>query len=233
MNIHTPVPASPAPSVEITIKPTRETYDRLQQAYDHFNRALFEGTLPNALITLQRRKGTYGYFARAKFQREDGRPADEIALNPTRFHERTVKDVLSTMVHEMVHLWQHHQGTPGRGRYHNREWAERMKAAGLLPTDTGLEGGAETGERVYHLVIPKGPFDIAADRLMAKDFTLIWREVPKEIPAQGEGEAQPAAPQKSGRRLRYCCPECDLRAWAKHDARLMCGEHRVAMVPTA
>ncbi|WP_323130967.1 SprT-like domain-containing protein [Sinorhizobium medicae] len=228
MNIHTPLPAT----TDIQIKPTRETYDRLQQAYEHFNKALFDGTLPNALITLQRRKGTFGYFAGAKFQRDDGKPADEIALNPARFHDRSIKEILSTLVHEMVHLWQHHHGEPGRGRYHNREWAEKMKAIGLQPTDSGSEGGSETGERVSHVIIEKGLFDAAADKLLAKDFTLVWKEIPEApVASEGEGEAQPAAPQKSGQRVRYCCPECDLKAWAKHDARLVCGDHMQPMVP--
>lgn len=226
MNVHTPLPAT-----DITIKPTRETYDRLQQACDHFNKALFEGTLPNALITLQRRKGTYGYFASAKFQRDDGKAADEIALNPARFHNRPLKEILATLVHEMVHLWQHHQGEPGRGRYHNREWAEKMKSIGLQPTDTGSEGGNEIGESVGHFIIEKGSFDAAADKLLAREFGLVWKEIPEApITAEGEGEAQPVTTQKSGKRVRYCCPACDLKAWAKHEARLMCGEHMIAML---
>ena len=50
-----------------SIKPTRETYDQIQQAYDYFNRALFKGELPNCLITLQRRNRTYGYFSGDRF----------------------------------------------------------------------------------------------------------------------------------------------------------------------
>jgi predicted SprT family Zn-dependent metalloprotease len=214
------------------MKPTKETYDRLQQAYDHFNNLLFSRTLPNALITLQRRKGTYGYFAGARFRHEDGRQADEIALNPATFMQRPVKDILGTLVHEMVHLWQHHHGTSGRGRYHNREWADRMKSIGLQPTDNGAEGGKETGETVGHLIVPAGPFDQAADRLMGREFAIVWKETPAPPPqAKGEGAAGPETLQKSGKRLRYRCPDCDLKAWAKHDARLMCADDKVLMVP--
>ena len=41
---------------ELTIEPTKETYDQFQEAYAYFNRVLFEGQLPNCLITLQRNK---------------------------------------------------------------------------------------------------------------------------------------------------------------------------------
>lgn len=219
-------PLDPQPA---SVRPTRETYERLQQAYDHFNKTLFDGTLPNALITLQRRKKTFGYFAGARFAREDGRKADEIALNPASFHERSVNEILATLVHDMVHLWQHHCGTPGRGRYHNREWAAKMKAIGLQPTIDGAEGGKETGESVGHFIVPGGPFETALNRLLAKDFALVWKELPAAAD-DGKGEAAPAP--KSGKRVRYACPQCDLKAWARHDARLVCGADMTAMTPT-
>jgi predicted SprT family Zn-dependent metalloprotease len=217
----------------LAIKPTKETYDRLQQAYEHFNKALFGGTLPNALITLQRRKGTYGYFAGARFRHEDGRQADEIALNPSTFIERPTKDILGTLVHEMVHLWQHHEGQPGRGRYHNREWADKMKEIGLQPTDNGADDGKETGEAVTHMIIAAGPFDQAATKLIAREFAIVWKEAsPARPSSQGEGAAEPETVQKSGKRVRYCCPQCDLKAWAKHDVRLLCGTDNVPMLPS-
>ena len=34
---------------------------------------------------------------------------------------------------------------------------------------------------------------------------------------------------KSGKRVRYICPHGDMKAWAKHGARLVCGEHMEPM----
>src|SRR4029077_9417087 len=106
-----------------SIRPTKETYDQIQQAYDTLNRALFKGELPNCLITLQRRNRTYGYFSGDRFGRSDGLVTDEIALNPRHFHNPPCTEVSATPPHEMPHLWQYHHGKPARGRYHNREWA--------------------------------------------------------------------------------------------------------------
>lgn len=80
---------SPVDPAALTIKPTKETYERLQQAHEYFNKALFGGTLPNALITFQRRKGSFGYFAGGRFQNDTGQQADEIALNPMHFASRS------------------------------------------------------------------------------------------------------------------------------------------------
>src|ERR1700679_2307104 len=96
------------------------TYTSLDAAYSHFNRELFGGRLPPCLITMQRHKGAYGYFSGERFASlDDPREiTDEIALNPAHFASRTTASTLSTLVHEMVHLWQHHFGTPSRVGYH-------------------------------------------------------------------------------------------------------------------
>lgn len=227
---------SSAPSqTATTIKPTKETYEVLQLAYDVFNRALFGSALPDALITLQRRKGSFGFFAGGRFQNEDGRKADEIALNPSAFLDRSHRDVLATLVHEMVHLWQHHQGTPGRGRYHNREWAAKMAEIGLQPTDDGTPEGKPTGESVSHIIIDGGPFDRFARAFLGKGYAISWKEVPlKALSSSNEAaDVQTDEPPKSGKRVRYSCPNCGLNAWAKHEARLMCGDHQVMMIPAA
>jgi hypothetical protein len=109
--------------------PTSKTYDGLTEAYAFFNARLFDGKLPSCLITMQRKAKAYGYFAGGRFGSKDGSEiADEIALNPTHFKGRGLEDSLSTLVHEMAHLWQHHFGKPSRTGYHNKEWAACMTA---------------------------------------------------------------------------------------------------------
>src|ERR1700758_3131944 len=72
--------------------PTRTTYQGLTEAYDFFNERLFAGRLPRCLITMQRQKGAYGYFAGKRFGTKDGSEVtDEIALHPAHFkspHDR-------------------------------------------------------------------------------------------------------------------------------------------------
>jgi SprT-like family len=223
---------------DLSIEPTKETYDRFQEAYAYFNRVLFETQLPNCLITLQRSKSSYGYFCGDRFGRNDGLVTDEIALNPRYFHERPVDQVLSTLAHEMVHLWQHHCGKPGRGRYHNRQWAERMKAIGLYPSSTGKEGGQETGDSMDHYIVPGGPFEVSAHELIMTGFTITWTDKPPEdtaSPVEGaEGpDQEPKKPKtrKSGKRVKYTCSSCRLNAWAKDGVQLLCGGDMTPMEP--
>src|SRR4051812_8106156 len=109
-------------SPPMTLIPTESTYQSLTAAYECFNRELFAGVLAPCLMTMQRHKGAFGYFSGERFAsiRDPEEVTDEIALNPAHFGSRTATHTLSTLVHEMCHLWQHHFGTPSRASYHNR-----------------------------------------------------------------------------------------------------------------
>lgn len=198
-------------------KPTRQTYGELQKAYDFYNRRLFKGELPPCLITLQRKARAYGYFSPDRWNdsEDEEQTIDEIALNPQHFADRTDEDVLSTLVHEMVHLWQHHFGEPGRGRYHNKQWALEMDRVGLTPSTTGQPGGARTGDRVSHYIVAAGRFDKATEKLIADGFRISWNDR-----FFGVAPKKPSARQ----RLKYTCPGCEANAWAKPDLSFRCND---------
>src|SRR5262249_45597040 len=91
---------------EVAITPAE--YFGLQTAFDHLNRALFEGGLPNVFITYQRRAHSGGYFSPERFLDRTNRDQQhEIALNPDGFVGRIDEFIVSILLHEMVHLWQH------------------------------------------------------------------------------------------------------------------------------
>jgi predicted SprT family Zn-dependent metalloprotease len=166
--------ASSATMVATKPLPTREAYSELQQAYDFFNEELFEGQLPSCLITLQREKSTFGYFSAKRFGSIQGGYTDEIAMNPTYFAAVPLLETMQTLAHEMCHLWQHHFGKPGRVRYHNDEWANKMESIGLMPSSTGQPGGRRTGDRMADYAIEGGPFLEATKRLITQDFRISW-----------------------------------------------------------
>ena len=136
------------------LSPTEITYNEFVVSYNFFNDRLFATTLPACLITLQRKARTRGYYSNKRFTTRDERDiTDEIALNPACFRDRTDEEILSTLVHEMVHLWQYHFGTPSRGGYHNRECGDMMQSLGLMPSHNGELGGRRTGQRITHYII--------------------------------------------------------------------------------
>jgi hypothetical protein len=155
--------------------PTQE-YGTYEQAYAFFNAKLFGDKLPACLLTFQRKRRAYGYYSSKRFmsRENDQERTDEIALNPDTFAGRVDKKILSTLVHEMVHLWQAHFGKPGRGRYHNREWAHKMVSLGLRPVSFDRPGKM-TGQAVSHELMPGERFDVAAEQLLATGFRLTWQ----------------------------------------------------------
>jgi predicted SprT family Zn-dependent metalloprotease len=194
---------------------TPAQYRAFQEAYDFFNAELFAGSLPHVLVTLQRHAKAKGYFAPERFtDRTEARTtAHELAMNPDTFTGRTDEEILSTLAHEMAHVWQQSHGTPPRRSYHDRQWAAKMKEIGLQPTTTGAPGGKETGQSVTHTIIPGGRYAKAYAKLKAKGFQLHWQSAP-------EGKQAKA---KKASKTKFTCPECGQNAWAKPDALLICG----------
>jgi hypothetical protein len=154
--------------------PTKQNYDELSHAYDFFNRRLFGGELPGCLFTLQRKSRSMGYFGFERFVSRDQAKSDEIALNPEYFATRPVGDVLSTLVHEHVHQWQRRFGNPPRRGYHDQEFAAKMEAIGLMPSNTGTPGGKTTGEKMSHYIMADGPFIHACKELLQTSFVIVW-----------------------------------------------------------
>jgi ribosomal protein L37AE/L43A len=211
---------------------TGRAYHGLDAAFTYFNNALFSGRLPEVVLTLQRKKGSLGYHASNRFvdtaaERSGATPAaagsrpagavDEIALNPTSFRDRSLIDVLSTLVHEMVHVAQAHFGKPSRSGYHNAEWAAAMTAIGLVPSDTGKPGGKTVGQHMDHYIEPGGKFDVACAAFLKSGakvtlFGDLWTE----------DDLAKKPKTKQGVKSKYTCPVCGLNAWAKPEARISC-----------
>ena len=187
--------------------PTVRLYSMLERAYDELNESLFGGGLPSCLLTLQRKRRVYGYFCAGRFGPEDDK-LDEIALSPMWFLDRPPDQLLSTLAHEMAHLWQHHFGKPTKSNPHNREWGTKMKEIGLPPEGPG---GKETGRNVSHRIDPEGAFKVAAEDILTF-FKPDTGDIAPEIP-----------PQTSGRYSRYLCEECGVKALGKPGLDLRCG----------
>ncbi len=219
--------------------PTPTQYGRLQRAYDTFNAERFAGELPPCLITLQRQKKVMGYFSRQRFVAEDGTATDEIAMNPEFFGRERLIEVLQTLVHEMCHLWQYHYGSPGRGRYHNEEWADKMEAVGLMPSSTGEPGGKRTGDRMNDYPIEGGRFLKVTEALLAEAFDIPWTDrfsiaAPALLEDQGAagvtgedgeagGEVAPA-PRSKTKYSHACNGGLVLNVWGRPGLQIVCGD---------
>jgi predicted SprT family Zn-dependent metalloprotease len=196
-------------------------YGGMQQAYNHFNRELFDNALPDVFITYQRRAHSRGYFSPDRFSARAGKfGRHELALNPDSFVDRTDEQVCSTLAHEMVHVWQQACGSPPSRSYHDREWANKMKSTRLQPSSTGMPGGKETGYQMSHYIILEGAFTQSFQRLAAAGWKLNLQSAHQAGPKGGKNS-----------KTKFTCPSCRQNVWGKPDAQIDCRPCGVQMNP--
>ena len=195
-------------------RPTPQQFGAYQALFDHFNDQLFDSSLPSVLLTFSNHT-TQGYFKPRKW--EDGHGyTHEIAMNPHYLREQPRWVIAAALVHDMCHLWQQIHGQPGRIGYHNREWAARMRALGLITSDTGQPGGNATGHRVDQYVDPAGAFQQAMERVPDSHW-LPWQQIPPGTDADLSRRAI---------KHKYSCPNDHGNVWGKAGLWLICGHCR-------
>jgi predicted SprT family Zn-dependent metalloprotease len=200
---------------------TLQAYKSLYKAFAFFNKELFGNKLPEPFLSYNAVKNTYGYFApeRIKPTKKTGAFSDSntpdihvISINPQYIGKRTDKQVLSTLVHEMVHLKQQIEGKPGKNGYHNKQWANMMKEIGLQPTNTGKKGGKETGINMTHMIVKGDRFDVCCDELLKDKFSFDYKlKVEKKK-------------QKVTKKSKYVCAANGVTVWGKPGLNIRCGD---------
>lgn len=123
------------------------------------------------------------------------------------------------------------RGTPG----HIDRWShDKLSIMGL---ETFVEDSEDSRELGYGLSVRRiddGPFDLMCKELLVSGFRFRWREnAPNFDPNSEDGRAGAPAEEKQQTRVRYVCPECDLKALAKPSAKLICGSCNLCMEVTA
>ena len=222
------------------LDPTRSTYLSWAAVFDYFNLALFDGLLPEPLITYQRMPHAYGFYYRRRFVTADGNEfACEIAINPEHLRNRSPEKVISTFVHEMCHLQREHFGkrkAPTDG-YHDKEWAAIMEKIGLMPSDTRKPGGKKTGYRVTHYIIADGPFDQACRLLLHRGFQIPYGDAGHQAcTSDGDPDGDiwislARKQRKAASKSKFTCPDetCMQAAWGNPHLNLICGLHHLRL----
>jgi hypothetical protein len=57
--------------------------------------------------------------------------------------DRPFGEILRTLTHEIGHQWQYIHGKPGKHRYHNKEFQQKMDAIGIPCNDRGHSLGMQ------------------------------------------------------------------------------------------
>lgn len=160
---------------------------------------------------------------------------DELALNPEMFLRFPLIEIGQTIVHEMCHAWQFHYGNPSYRAYHNKEWADKMIQVGLMPTDTGLQGGKITGFKMDDYPIQGGEFLKVSEELMNNEVfaglyyennPAIFQNIDENLPLFDQIKDLVAAdlatpkPRPKKSKVKYSC-DCS-NVWGKPNLEIHC-----------
>ena len=117
----------------------------LGRAFDYFNDRFWSGALPVPVIAFFRQPPNgrrLGHFLPDAWRDAEGARRDEIVVYADLALRRGLVEVLVTLVHEQVHVFQHHFGSPSRAHY--REWHAEAARVGLVTRGpTGLTEPSE------------------------------------------------------------------------------------------
>lgn len=205
---------------------TKKQFTALNELYNYYNRRLFNGQLPECMVSIVRARRYHGAFApnRWKERNGDNQLVHEIVLNANTM-TRPDKAWHSTLVHEMVHLYiEVFRNGTSRG-YHCKRWVTMMKHVGLQASHNGRPGGRETGRSVTHYIIEDGPFEKAFDNISEKDiakYRLPYQSLAgiSSTPV-AIASAAPIPESKSGVKVGYECA-CGCKVWGKENLHLLC-----------
>lgn len=178
----------------------------IESLFDDFNSAFFESALSRPVITFNTdtTKGAYGWFTTEKVWKDfsSGFTSHEINISCDRLE--SPEHICSTLLHEMVHLYNFLNGikdTSRSGTYHNSNFRDSALSHGLLVDFDSKYGFCKTSLSPLSLSICSDYFP---------SFSLARKRDQKE-----------KSKSKSSTR-KYVCPFCGISVRATKDVEIAC-----------
>ena len=199
----------------------------LNKIFDLLNETFFENELSRPTITIQSTPRAYGHFS----LREDTWVSKlggthEINIGAGTL-ARPIEEVVSTLLHEMVHYYNYERGVQDCSRgntYHNRKFKEEAERRGLNVEHSDKYGWSHTS-----------PSDLLLDFVLENDLSdiLINRNEFSGFQMGGTGTHSgtpitPTAKKSSSR--KYICPCCGTSIRATKKVNIGCLDCGVPMI---
>ena len=192
----------------------------LNRIFDLLNEEYFEGVLSRPTITIQSTPKAYGHFS----LRDDTwvstmGSSHEINIGAGTL-ARPIENVVTTMLHEMIHYFNYVQGIQDcsrGGTYHNQRFRNACLARDLEVTRSDKYGWSHTapGDGLLEFVLKNDLTDILINR----------NEWSSSFRIGGTGTHQGSdnvAPVRTNSTRKYICPSCGLSVRATKVVRIAC-----------
>ena len=204
-----------------TVKTSR-TAGYLEKIFRALNTDFFGGALEEPIITIQSTPRAHGHVTVGKvWYRKDER-RHELNIGAETIN-RPIENVVATMMHEMVHLWNIAQGVQDcsrSGLYHNKKFKEEAEKRALKIEHHEKYGWTitEPTDELIEYILEKGWSEINISR-----GGFGWAPAPSSGGKTGNSGGvaiTPPAKKSSTRKLQ--CPCCGNSVRATKAVRIMC-----------
>ena len=199
--------------------------DELQRMFKLLNATYFNNELERPVITIHtdHTGGAYGWISVNKvWSSKDEQWFREINLCAEHMN-RPVELVITTLQHEMCHLWNIQQGVQDcsrKGQYHNVHFKEVAEARGLIVMQHHTKG--------YCITEPGPAFtELVHRHCRAGCFKLerikTYRDGTPRITKPGDDGSEKTITRTKQSYKKFTCPDCGQVARAAAAAQLDCG----------
>lgn len=200
----------------------------LEKIYREIDKDSFGGVLETPIITIQSTPGAYGHVTvhRTWKRKEDW--AHELNISAD-WLTRPIEEVVATMIHEMVHIYNIQYGIQDcsrGGSYHNRKFKEEAEKHMIRVEKSEKYGWTITSptDELLEYIMDKGWGEILTGKNPL--YGLLGVSGGKGTGATIKPTEDGKEPRKGNSR-RYQCPKCKNIVRATKDLNIICGDCNV------
>lgn len=201
----------------------------LEKMFRAINADSFGGELEEPIITIMSTPGAYGHVTVSKVWRAKGSERYELNM-AADWLERPIENVVSTLIHEMTHLYNMQMGIQDcsrGGTYHNKKFKEEAEKHMISIEKHEKYGWTLTSptDELLEYIMGKGWGDIDMGRgcLFGLFGGTDTGKPGKGTQTGADGQDEP----KKGSSRRYQCPSCKAIVRATKDLKIICGSCNV------
>ena len=192
----------------------------LEKMFRILNNKYFGGKLEEPIITVQSTPRACGHVTVGKSWRKGQEHRHELNIGAGTL-DRPIESIVSTLLHEMVHLWNLQTGVKDcsrGGAYHNKRFKQAAEERDLIISYDGTIGWSitEPSDQLLEFIIEQGWCDIQMNRIE-------WQYIPTGAGADNKtGAVTPTTTGKPSHTRKYQCPCCGNSVRATKQVNIMC-----------
>lgn len=195
----------------------------LEKIYRQLNTDMFGGELEEVLITVQSSSRSYGYVTCNKVWKVKGICKYELNIS-AEYLDRPIEDIVSTILHEMVHVYNQMHGIQDCSRgmtYHNKRFREKAESVGLMVEHDSRIGWSITkpSEKLIDYIVAQQWTDILISRVRTTAIS-----APTDKGNGDKGVSDNAQDKKPSSTRKYICPRCGMSVRATKTVRIKCAD---------